>query len=780
MGDPNWWKDNPCPLHPGWGLQDISHLDHAKLKLTIDTDDNVKEVMVVETLIYRAFLAYPKGKGMLYNQTRNNSSEALEFLQQAEDKVVSLFRNCQNAKIGYGIVINTFRMWIIADASQLKEFQAKLEALEKDKTHFPKHKAYIDVVRAYILSRFGPRWREEALSLYQDAIKEFPRNYQWLFGKALMVGREARHQRVVVGWGCRLPRDIRSIFKEEETLLKNVLRINPRFNLARAFYGQVLHNLERCPRRAAEEIKEALNGDSENRTICILAAKFYRVKGPFSKAETMLRELVRRVNIAEVHCQLGCLYRSKAYHTNDAVSFRKTALHHFEKATDLDNCHYPSRLGSAQMNAMLGNKEIARNLYMDLFENEYKDKPHHVSNEFKALESALESEAFDPPDSTKFLHRLIELAVVLTDNADSVLQVPFRSLDHTIDKCLRKLETLSFHHRDVDIRQDARLKFANSNLMLQRLDVALKLYNNLYEDYKANGKVRPADVIFGFGKCYFIKGNKVKADGNNELAETLWKKVFLFADELTEIGDQNIEFGPSDELYADVHLAKAKASSSSLGLTSDTPNLEPGSETWQHLKLAIQRGSLEACYIYISYLQVLKEYFFKADCNIPKTLAEIQVVCEVEVPLHTNFTVTCQNGSKVSSDIIAKKDFIQTAINEVMGYGIIITPDSVGESISSITEQIIELRENRLKYELELLRSKKSNTWETAYKKALSDVIRVARNMLDNCISVCQVRTKLHGYTEVNYIGTGSNGSVPFTFDHGITRLWQVQAKAQH
>ncbi|PIK33222.1 hypothetical protein BSL78_29967 [Apostichopus japonicus] len=179
----------------------------------------------------------------------------------------------------------------------------------------------------------------------------------------------------------------------------------------------------------------------------------------------------------------------------------------------------------------------------------------------------------------------------------------------------------------------------------------------------------------------------------------------------------------SDELYADVYMAKAR--------------LSTGDDTSKQLKLAIHKGSLEACYRYILSLQELQANFFN-DISIPETLQEVKRVCSVGKPLHTQFSVILDDGSKVVHNLTTKKNFIQTAVDRVVNYDINITQTIENERLQTVVDKLRQLREYRMKYELELRLSRETNTWGKLYAERFLDVVELAKRLLDKCISACQ------------------------------------------
>ncbi|PIK61684.1 putative interferon-induced protein with tetratricopeptide repeats 5-like [Apostichopus japonicus] len=707
MDDPEWWKKNPCPQHLDWGLHDISDLDHAKLKLHIDQDENAEWEMPIEVNIYRAALEYLDGKGTLFNRSRDSPTKALDFLQKAEDLVTS--GESEEAITGYGVVINTFRMWLRPDSS----VEATLKELEEKKIQFPKYEAYVTIVHAYILSRLGPRWRKKAIGLYEDALNHVPGKSQWLFGLALMIGREARQQRGVIGWDISLPNNIRVLFQKEKEYLEQVLMIDSQYHLAKAYYGQVLFNLNSDSRIQAEhELRQALHSDPTNTKIRILVAKFYKLNAPFlPQAENMLKELIKDVNIAEVHAQLGFLYRSQAYREaameNRFVLYQK-ALECFQNAVKVDSCHYAALEGIGGIQANLGKVQEARKTYHDLLMSDFKDKPHQKWNEYKALKSAIKLKIFTPLERISFCHMIIQLAVGFTTDGDHIMTVPPSSLDDTNHRCLTTLENYSKQSGvDSNVTCQAQLKLANANLLLGNIEDAQTQYDNLY-------KPPPVEVIFGRGKCYVKTGIE-----SNESDCEAWATVIQMAEELNTRNSRI----PSDELYADVYLAKAK--------------FITGGESAELLKRAIQKNSLEACYRYILSLQELQANFFN-DISIPETLEEVKRVCRIGKPLHTQFTVELDDDSNVVPNLTTKKNFIQTAVDKVVNYDINIAPANKNPRLKTVLDKLRQLREYRMKYELELRLSIENKEWGEEYDERFLDVVEHTKRLLDKCISACQ------------------------------------------
>ncbi|KAJ8033101.1 hypothetical protein HOLleu_23237 [Holothuria leucospilota] len=258
----SWWEDLPCPFHPTWELDDISERDVRQLKQNLDADDD--NGMVVETAVYRAFLEFPR-KRVFYNQPIDDPIQARKHLISAKELVKEKFEGNSDAEIGYGIVINTFQMYIEKDAST----ESILRDLILKKDGYPRHQCYVNVVRAYILSRLGPRRYGCALSLFDSALKESPENCDWLLGKALLIGREAREIGYILGWSDR---HVLDLLHEQKVVLEGILKLEPDYHLARALYGQVLMNLGEGGAKA--EISRSLLNDPPRHSVGMVAARF--------------------------------------------------------------------------------------------------------------------------------------------------------------------------------------------------------------------------------------------------------------------------------------------------------------------------------------------------------------------------------------------------------------------------------------------------------------------------------------------------------------------------
>lgn len=395
------------------------------------------------------------------------------------------------------------------------------------------------------------------------------------------------------------------------------------------------------------------------------------------------------------------------------------ALRYLTMAIDLDSCNFLSAARCAEIHGELGNVEKARRLYNDLL-IVLRDKSHHSSDEFETLTSALKLDIFEPREHISHLYRVIQLAVLLTDDSNDDVHVQTKSLRYTSKNYLQKLEQYT-EVEDETVKYQARLAVADAKLLLKQFHEAENLYKSLY-DIEVDDKKR-CNVAFSLGRCRVNQGEFAK---DREQANRFFKAAIEVANHLDNMKVVTL----SNEIYADVNLAKAK-------IYHPLPGHE---EKYNHLlQNLIKRGSLQGCYMYMLDIENLKKNFFTDD-NIPETLAGIQVVCANESPLHVQFAITAADTSKIDDDVGAKKNYIQRRVEDVKTYDIFSTVVDCNEDagVISISDQLKDLRQKRVSYELELMDCKRSKAWGDEHLAKLTDVIRVLRQILDNTVSVCQ------------------------------------------
>ncbi|KAJ8033098.1 hypothetical protein HOLleu_23233 [Holothuria leucospilota] len=721
MSGVNWWEEWPCPLHPSWGLSDISERDMNQLKLVVETDD--PDLNVVESAIYRAFLEYPCGRPF-FNQGRHNPKKALEKLGVAEDYVKEKLRGNHSAEIGYGIVINSFALSIsIGFSEEIHEkAQSELKTLIKKMDHNTDYKSYITVVQAYIYSRLGRPWQGRALSLYNSALKRFPYNCEWLFGKALMLGREARQQGFRKGWKNK---DVRAACLEEKKVLEKILKINPKFHSARAMYGQVKFTLGE--KGAETEIRTALEHEPERHNIVMVATRYYRRKKNFELAGEILERFINSTkNVdADAYFQLGYLKCSQALTrglpVNTQSLLREEALKHFNKSVEINSCHYPAITVKAEVTALLGETKKARELFEDLFDNIFKNKPYLAKEELASLDCALSMRLPSNMQvfSTKELIILSHRYIVLTTEVEANIKKGSEDCSNANEKITKHLEKLeeiiSDDHESDYVQRLAKLKLADANRRLKHFREAKELYEHLRKEEEETDGVE-GEILWGLGKCYF------------NLEED--KEVISIADRLGKINEQLL----SNELYADVYLRRAKVSMEDQTLMR-TSNIRLCEDVVMYLEYAINMGSLEASYLFTNFLGDLKKEFFTLNLRIPQIVARISLICSNDCKgklVHTNFNLAEDDGSsEINDEISIKLCSIKEKLNECLKYE---HYSDTSNPRNAKLQELEEIRRKRLDFEIDLIKRRENEKWNKSCAKSLKEVIQYLRELLDHVI----------------------------------------------
>lgn len=411
------------------------------------------------------------------------------------------------------------------------------------------------------------------------------------------------------------------------------------------------------------------------------------------------------------------------------------ALKQFKKANELDNCHFCAIQGMLKVLVLLGKDEKARELYMDRIEGAFSGKPHLMLDEFSSRINALEfMDIFRPRQLIKISHRIIELTVALEesdffDNVITGFQPSY--IQDDLKKCVQLLEDTS-KGQDDTVRLEASIKLANAKLLMKDdIDQTIEYHQDLV--IQLNGDKQKKDVLFGLGECFIIKGNQKYECKQDLEADLQWNESMKITEALSELdATENLTI----QLRADVYLSKAKAF---LNRNSGKEQeIDINHAAAEQLKLAILIGSLEACHIYVSKMQDIKEKFL-LNCNVPDTLVGIQIVCDTDEPLHTRFTVRDPHGIEIVYSMEAKKRFLQNRVHDVIYHQVKFARDPENEKLSSLYRQVTTMRDRRLQYEKEFIRCQKCDRWDNPFIEKLVHLLEILKEMPDNCISVCQV-----------------------------------------
>lgn len=391
---PDWWKTLPCHLNLDWKLCEQSNiLDAQKLKNQIEDDLRIAPYfMKVEGLLYQAFLEVPPKPFM--GSTPPDQQKALGLLEEAEKFVNETTSYDADAKNGYLFVIYAFRMWIYdtiksrtrellglsrrTTKKQMEDALQNFESLQNEKS-----RAFIHATRAAALSRLGLERCKESMQLFDEALKQFPKNSYWMFGRALMQGRLARSENSPMYADPTLSRSSTEMFEKEKKMLERVIKTDPNFVWPFAYLGQCLYNLNKSHYNSYKEgvafklLEYALQEDKRNTDIALISARVYRWVGLYSKSNDILQQLPEESRTCEVHVQLGLTYKAHAEaisRTEDSKrkaeaieKLLRNALDCMEEGLKNNTCHIPAAIKIAETVAILGDGTKAKNIYLNLF-----------------------------------------------------------------------------------------------------------------------------------------------------------------------------------------------------------------------------------------------------------------------------------------------------------------------------------------------------------------------------------------------------------------------------
>ncbi|KAJ8033667.1 Interferon-induced protein with tetratricopeptide repeats 1B [Holothuria leucospilota] len=747
-----WWQDLPCHYHPSWNLSEISQLDLNKLKHHIDRNEN--DIMVVERLLYAAFLEVPIGSP--YNLSRPSVVQAREYLREAEEYIETNLRDNRDASIGYGIVINACRMWT---GQSMREWEEKLQILEEEKKTSSKYKYYISAVRAFALSRLGPRWVEEAKVHYEYALEGIPENSQWLYGKASMVGRLLLLNYPNVKFEKSANLGYRDMLNEEKDILEKVLTLNEHFHIARVMYGQVLYNLGETE-EAEYNIEKAREAARNNRSIAEIASKYYQRTEQPEKALEILLSLPNASKTAEVHFLLGKLYKSQSYRRKQ-LSEKKAkwnlALDHFNEALRLDERHYPALSSRAEVNARLGNYEQARKNYADLLSSNLLGNTKLQKDKFFTLKTLLSLDSKDikkilsDEEYVNYSYEVLEIAVTkyseeqngnltFNDNAKTPIKISTSALK---DMC---------RTQDVQIGFLAKLKLAHFHLLCRRYKEATKLYESLQAE-TSKVKRENIEVMWGLFKCHLGQKNYKDA-----------------ARMVRKIREKEQVFYCVAELYADIYTTKAKLliqlrecinageifsehpDEATNALSGDMLEDENMFAIARLLENAIEMGSLEACFVFFK-INKLQAHFLTS-MQIPRIVAKIERVNNEEI-VNTQMTFQMENDvGDIDNSTTTKRNVMKDKIEELLTYKEIYEEHGKhflrGEdfegfnayqqfTIINVYTKLSKLRKNLLTFEVVENRKNENADWSIDCEEAVTAVLLTARFLLDHIISDYQV-----------------------------------------
>ncbi|KAJ8033036.1 Interferon-induced protein with tetratricopeptide repeats 3 [Holothuria leucospilota] len=718
--NPNWWKDLPCHLSPAWNLHGTRELDIRKLKRQIDDDLRVAPYfMKAESLLYKAFLEVPPTSFL--NRGPSNPQKALKFLAEAEDYVKTTLKDDRDARNGYGIVIYAFRMWIYSERpqrSKMEKVEIALKELNSSQTK--KSQAFVDVILAASLSRLGLNRYDEAADLFAKALEQYPENTHWMFGRALMLGRLARSARSRIYGSDNVPEEITEKFEREKELLEEIRTLDPSFAWPIAYLGQCLFNLKR-KEEALACLEYAISRDQGNTDIALISARVYKWLRQFSKSEEILMKLPEQSKTPEVSFQIGLIHYERARNVTlgnaaeemgnkkeeETHRLLRKALEYMEDAVAEDDCHFPAANKCAEISAKLGDNEEANEKYLNLFQR----KDMLPVTQFHIRRSAnFVKQVFEPADVLDNIYKMLDLCVCHFTTFDKIGVGTFESsVKKDAEKFFRELEAMS-KGEDNELRRQATIYLADIQRRMGKYDEAKQLIVTLLDSDQQN--LNEAELRWILGKCQCGLGELAEAECQANCLKMLpFQQAF-----------------PADELYADVYLKRAQEKLSPY--SSINGDIEDYIFVVENLRKAIRKGSIEACYLYLTKVDGLQERLCSLKESIPQILAEIYKCVESNTTCHKDFPVMYDKGT--SNNPV---DFIKKRISCVLVHPMARGDSNVPEGSKKRYTFLSETRQHLFEFERCYLQVRNSDeSWSRCCQKAAEQVLSNARKLLDHVI----------------------------------------------
>ncbi|XP_070571241.1 interferon-induced protein with tetratricopeptide repeats 1-like [Ptychodera flava] len=210
--------------------------------------------------------------------------------------------------LGDKVILLANKAWVFLQTGNMEEVEKLLGHLNdicRDGLT-RKQTAYVEAHRAVSLIRFGPIKYPESVACYERSLKEYPENVDWLFGLALVIGRKDRHD----SFDHKKPRS--GTVSEEEACLREVIRVDPNYSLARVFLAEKIVNNNKG--EAQHHIEEALRKASNTTVILQRSGDFFRKLKHLDRALRLFeRALELEPKSSFIHHQIGLVYRDKFF-----------------------------------------------------------------------------------------------------------------------------------------------------------------------------------------------------------------------------------------------------------------------------------------------------------------------------------------------------------------------------------------------------------------------------------------------------------------------------------
>ena len=262
------------PEHTSKEIESL--LDQIKIHLK-----DQREMLTIPALLFKAFLLVSKHKGK-----KVDPNTALETLEEAKKKI-DVYKSqygSEEGRIGFTIVHHTLAgkiyQDILRDSESANEYLTDIQELQNRKTNVSQ--AYIDVTRAFALSRLGPRKLEESITYFQKAVKVNDTDADWFFLLGRMIGRNKDY--------TEGPGDPEGNLTERECYDK-ALQVDPNHASAMAFKAQMLFDKDGNPREAERLFNKAITLAPTSMRVLDRAVRFYRKAKKWEKAMSYINKI---------------------------------------------------------------------------------------------------------------------------------------------------------------------------------------------------------------------------------------------------------------------------------------------------------------------------------------------------------------------------------------------------------------------------------------------------------------------------------------------------------
>ncbi|XP_070570646.1 interferon-induced protein with tetratricopeptide repeats 1-like [Ptychodera flava] len=225
--------------------------------------------------------------------------------------------------------------------------------------------------------RYGPVKYSESAEWFERALKEYPKNIDWLFGLGFILGRKDRYD----CYGHQQHQKAEAVTADrEESLLRQVIKLDPGHGLARVFLSEKIRYTRK--REARYQIEEALRKMPGNTVVLQRSGQYFRRLRHLDRALDLLNKALKKEPTSSfVHHQIGLVYRERFFQAKrsghrrevrpgDGHHFLHRAIECYETADRYSKGnHFAAQNDKAVAYTLMGNIEAAKNIYTHLIDN---------------------------------------------------------------------------------------------------------------------------------------------------------------------------------------------------------------------------------------------------------------------------------------------------------------------------------------------------------------------------------------------------------------------------